>query len=158
MTTNRVLDALLTATSWVVVPLQFVTTFVLGLAVTISFGLLLIPFSLIWTLLFLGPLLALSWTWLRIPLLRIPVAVIGVPWAVLGSVYVALIPSMGDMRGRVQKLLICNSWPFTREFVGWNSDMTRPLSDEAEQVLARAARRDPMMAVYLRAPEQLPQG
>jgi hypothetical protein len=158
MRTNRVLDALLTATAWVVTPLQLVTTLVLGLAVTISFGLLLIPFSLIWTLLFLGPLLALSWTWLRVPLLRIPVAVLSVPWAVLGSAYVALIPSMGDTRGRVQKLLICDSWPFTWEFVYWNSDRTRPLSDEAEQVLARAARRDPMMAVFLRAPEELPQG
>lgn len=158
MRTNAVLDALLTATAWIVVPAQFVTTLVLGLAVAVTFGLLLIPISLIWLVVFLGPLFALSWMWLRMPILRIPIALLGVPWAVLASAYVALTPHMGDMRGRVHKLLICDSWPFTLEFFHWSADRSRPLSDEAQQVLVRSARRDPLKTRFLRAPEELPAG
>jgi len=89
---------------------QGISTFVLGCLVSITFGLLLFPFGIIWWP-FLGFLLASSWLWgnIRIsrPLLLLP----GVFVAELASAYVALIPSMGEWQSRGVKLAICESWP-----------------------------------------------
>ena len=89
---------------------QGISTFVLGCLVSITFGLLLFPFSIIWWP-FLGFLLASSWLWdnIRIsrPLLLLP----GVFVAELASAYSALIPSMGEWQSRGIKLAICESWP-----------------------------------------------
>ena len=48
MAANRMLNIVLTILAWVVLPLQIVTTFVLGVLVSISFGLLLLPIRLVW--------------------------------------------------------------------------------------------------------------
>ncbi len=113
MWANRIVGAFLTILSWVVVPAGFVTTLVLGLLVKVSLGVLLIPFSLIWVALFMGPLLGLSWLWRKVPLLRIPVACCGIPIAVLGDTYSALLPSMGEWESRFSKLALCETFPFS---------------------------------------------
>ena len=85
MWANRIIGACLTVLGLALLPVQLVTTFVLGILVTITFGLLLVPLSLIWAIL-LGPLLALSWLWSRVPLLRIPLGLCGIPLAVIGNI------------------------------------------------------------------------
>jgi hypothetical protein len=95
------------------VPVQLVTTSVGGCLVSLTFGLLLIPLTIIWRVLFSWPLLGLSWAWDKVPLLRIPLAVVGIPLAAVGATYVALIPSMGDMESRVMKMVLCETWPFS---------------------------------------------
>jgi len=77
---------------WLVIPVQLVTTFVLGILVSVTFGLLLFPMSLIWIVCFLGPLLGLSWVWEKAPFLRIPIAVVGIPLAFVGNIYACLMP------------------------------------------------------------------
>lgn len=60
MITNKIIHIVNTITAFIVIPVQLITTFVLGILVRLTFGLLLIPFSIIWIVLFLGPLLGLS--------------------------------------------------------------------------------------------------
>jgi len=107
------LTFVLMLTGWLVLPLQFVTTFVLGILCSLTFDLPLFPLSLIWIVCFLGPLLGLSWLWERIPLLRIPLAVIGIPLAVVANTYVALVPSLGELDSRISKFLLAESWPYS---------------------------------------------
>lgn len=152
MWANKTIDGIITILAWIVLPLQIISTFVLGILVNLTFGLLLFPMSLIWTVLFLGPLLGLSWLWRKLPFLRIPLAIIGIPIAILGSVYTAMMPSMGEIESRVIKLLLCETWPFSLECSAFLSGK-RPFRNgeysSFEQVLLRLARKDPAIHQYL---------
>ena len=115
MITNRILNVILGIFAIVVFPCQLVTTLVLGLAVSFTFGLLLLPISLIWALL-LSPMVAISWLCNKVPALRDVFGIIFIPWAVFANTFVALMPSMGELENRASKLMLCGSWPFTWEF------------------------------------------
>jgi hypothetical protein len=122
MIANKILTVLSAPVALVTLPLQFVTTLIGGILVAITFGLLLIPISAIWIVLFYGPLLGLSWVWEKVeplPVLPLLVAIVGVPLAILGSEYVALMPSMGEIESRTEKLRLCWTWPFTLEYMGF---------------------------------------
>ena len=58
MITNKIIHIIISITGFIVIPVQMITTFVLGLFISIPFVgfLLLLPISLIWVVLFLGPL------------------------------------------------------------------------------------------------------
>ena len=118
MLANRILNVITTILAWPTVPVQIVTTFVGGCLVSVTFGLLLIPISIIWQML-LWPLLGLSWLWDKTPFLRVPLAVIGIPLAALAATFVALMPSMGEMQARAVKLVLCETWPFSMDY--WRS-------------------------------------
>ena len=120
----RILNILIAVFAWVVVPVQFVTTAVGGCLVSCTFGLLLLPLSLVWLIL-AGLLVGTSWLWeqagvLRVPPLvaiaRIPIAVIGIPLALLSEIYVCLVPSMGELESRLTKLITCWVWPFSLDY------------------------------------------
>lgn len=127
MPANRLLNSLHVLFFWAI-PLQLVSMFVLSLLVWLSFNLLLIPLTVIWLVVFLGPLLPLSWLYHRAAFLRIPVAATGIPWALLAGVYRALMPSMGDSGSRVVKLRPCYTLPFTWQY--WLYQQ-RPLPSES---------------------------
>jgi hypothetical protein len=93
-------------------PIQLVTTFVLGLLAHITFGLFLWLGSAIWVI-FLVLLLATSWLWLKIPLLRIFIFFLGICWAVISSIYATLMPCMGELDARKIKLDLCHIWPLS---------------------------------------------
>ena len=63
MITNKIISIIISITALPILPVQIITTFVLGILVTLTFGLLLIPFTIIWVVLFLGPLLGLSYVY-----------------------------------------------------------------------------------------------
>ncbi|MCH8153121.1 MAG: hypothetical protein IH830_12215 [Planctomycetes bacterium] len=117
---NAILSVLSSVLGVVTLPVQCVTTFVLGILVRLTFGLLLLPISLVWVIVFLGPLLGTSWLWDKMPLLRLPLAMIGIPLALLASVYVCLMPSMGEFESRYAKLRICWTWPFSLDYVRYS--------------------------------------
>ena len=119
MLANRILNLITAILAWPTVPVQLVTTSVGGCLVSLTFGLLLIPLGIIWNVFFLWPLLGLSWAWDKVSLLRIPLAIVGIPLAAVGATYVALVPSMGDMGSRVMKLVLCETWPFSLDY--WRS-------------------------------------
>jgi hypothetical protein len=111
---NRTFDAIIFFLGWIIIPLQMVTTFVIGVLVACSFGLLLLPLSLIWLLLLI-PLLGISWLSSKVGILRDFVGIAGIPWTIVAHTYVCLMPSMGDIESRAAKLMITWSWPFSWE-------------------------------------------
>jgi len=148
MWANKIVDSVIEALDFVVVPIQVILTIPLGCLVLITLGLYLFPVDLIWMTLFLGPLVGLSWLWDKVPLLRIPAAILGIPAAVLGDVYTAIAPSIGE-ESRITRTLVCRTWPFSRQFVAFKSLKTAPTSD-LEQVLSRLASTNPEVSRYLR--------
>ncbi len=132
----------------VVVPIQVVATIPLGCLVLVTLGLYLFPVDVIWMTLFLGPLIGLSWTWDKVPLLRIPAAILGIPASVLGDAYTAIMPSIGE-ESRITRTLVCRTWPFSLQFMAFKSINTAPTSD-LEQVLSRLASANPEIRKYLR--------
>jgi len=90
---------------------QFVTTIILGLLVEVTFGLLLIPMSILLWWPFLCFLLASSWLWDKVRFIQIILLLPGVLIAETTLAIVALMPSMGEWRSRGHKLAICESWP-----------------------------------------------
>lgn len=106
---NGILRFVLFLPSIILVP---IFTFVLGALVTISFGTLLMLFSVIWFP-FLGILLGSSWLWLKISILRPILLLPGAIIAVVTFFYVSLIPDMGEKYQKVLKLGICDSWPYS---------------------------------------------
>ena len=118
MITNRILEIILGVISIVVIPIQIITTFILGILISITFGLLLFPLNFIWTIIFLYPLIGLSYVYEKLAILRIPVAIIGIPLAVLGNTFAALIPAMGETESRISKLLLTESFPYSWHYHG----------------------------------------
>lgn len=116
MLTNKIISVLNSITAFIVIPIQMITTFILGIFVSLTFGLLLIPFSVIWIVLFLGPLLGLSYVYERIVIIRPFVSIIGIPLSVIADIYVALLPSMGEKDSRYVKMLYCQTFPYTWTF------------------------------------------
>jgi hypothetical protein len=152
MWANRIVDAFLAILSLIFVPVGCVTTFVLGILVTVSFGLLLLPFSLFWVVLFMGPLLGLSWLWSKVPFLRIPVGCCGIPIAVIGYIYCVLLPSMGELDSRFSKLALCETFPFTLDcwaFVSGKRLFSFERPDDFGRVVLGFYRRNPTIYKYL---------
>jgi len=147
MWANKIVDSLIGTMALVVVPIQIVLTIPLGCLVLVTLGLYLLPVDFIWMSLFLGPLLGLSWLWDKVPLLRIPAAILGIPAAVLGDAYGAIMPSIGE-KSRITRTLVCRTWPFSLEFVAYKSLKTAPTSDLRE-VLSRLALENPEINTYL---------
>ncbi len=151
MIANRILNIAISISSVVVIPVQLVTTLLLSILVNLTFGLLLIPLSLIWAVCFLGPLLSLSWLreklWAKSPVLKIPLAVVGIPLAFVGNIYVCLIPSMGELDSRISKLLLTQSWPYTlncwRLMTSKLLVFTNPGAEEFGQILTQFTRVPP---------------
>ena len=138
MIINKIINLLITITSIIVIPLQAITTFVLGLIFSIPpLGLLLIPLSLIWVVLFLAPLLGLSYVYERVAILRPFIAIVGIPLVVIGNAYIAIIPSMGELESRFEKMIICQTFPYT-----WRYTQLQKGKDviEKDDVLARILR------------------
>lgn len=149
MITNRILNVVLTILSLVVLPVQLVTTLVLGVAVSVTFGLLLLPISLIWMLLYF-PMLGLSWLGNRVAPLRDVIGILFLPWPVVADVFVCLMPSMGELESRASKMMLCQSWPYTWEFSRFLTQKLDLESVDADavalnEVLDRIAHRDPIM-------------
>ena len=150
MIANRILNAILTATAILVIPFQIVSTLVLGFATTLTFGLLLIPLSVVWCLL-LSPMVTFSWICNRLPMLRDIIGIAFIPWVFITHTYVALIPSMGELESRASKLMLCASWPFTWEFWQFLSrdidlnDHDDPNTVALNDIVTRIAARDPLM-------------
>jgi hypothetical protein len=115
MITNRILNILLLVIGTVLIPVQIITTLVLGIAVTLTFDLLLIPIGMVWSIL-LYPMIAVSWIGHKVPVLREVLGIIFIPWVILAGVYAQLMPSMGLADRRSARQMMCGTWPYTWEF------------------------------------------
>jgi|GEM_PF-3178715 len=85
------------------------------------FGLLFFPIvSLIW-LPFYAVIMVLSRLYRAAPWLSLPIGLVGVPFAVVGDIYVSLIPSMGEFEQKWVKESICLSFPYSADFSDYYS-------------------------------------
>lgn len=145
MITNKIIHIIIAITGFIVIPIQMVTTFVLGLLASLTFGLLLIPISFIWAVLFLGPLLGLSYVYERIVISRPFISIIGIPFAVMGNIYIALMPSMGEIDSRYAKMVICQTFPYTWRFNQFeNNKLNIGKDDVLTKILREVSRADPL--------------
>ena len=102
------------------------TTMILALLVHLSFGMLLLIFSLVWLPVF-ALLLGSSWLWLKIPLLRPILLVPGLVIARIGFIYTSLVPDMGEKHQKAIKLALCDQWPITYRLL--QAEMREPGGD-----------------------------
>jgi len=80
---------------------------------------------------FLGVTLGLSCLYRAAPWLSVPIGIVGIPFAVIGTVYTDLIPSMGEFEQKWVKRSICDSFPFSADFLEYYS-FAKQKSDAAE--------------------------
>ena len=120
MLTNKILNIILNITSIFVIPVQIFTTLILGIITSITFGVLSIILSFIWAILFVYPLIGLSYLYEKNLFLRIFTSIIGLPIAILGNTYAVLIPSMGNVEGRITKILLTEVFPYSWQFYKLN--------------------------------------
>jgi len=149
MITNKIISIIISITAIIVIPVQMITTFILGILVELTFGLLLIPFTIIWVVLFLGPLLGLSYVYERASIMRIFIAIIGIPLAVLGDTYVALLPSMGEMDSRFSKMVCCRTFPYTWRFMQFQNNKLNIGKDDVLIKILREVSTDKVLDKYL---------
>ena len=133
MITNRIVNAIIGILSIPIIPVQLVTTLVLGVAVSLTFGFLLLPISLIWMILYF-PMLGLSWVCNKAPALRNVIGIVFLPWVILADIFVALMPSMGELESRASKMMLCGSWPFTWEFSQFLSGRLNLVSSDPNSI------------------------
>ncbi len=156
MITNKIIIIIISITAFIVFPIQIITTFVLGILVNLTFGLLLIPFSIIWMVLFVGPLLGLSYVYERVAITRPLIAIIGIPLAVLGNIYVALLPSMGELDSRYAKMIFCQTFPYTWRFFQYqNRKLNMEPNDILVKILQGFSKVPPLRHYLMRLSEQL---
>jgi chromosomal replication initiator protein len=145
MITNKIISIIISITAFIVIPVQMITTFVLGILVTLTFGLLLIPFNIIWVVLFLGPLLGLSYVYERVAITRPFIAIIGIPLAILGDTYIALLPLMGEMDSRYSKMICCQTFPYTWRYFQYNNCKLKINQDDIlNKIFQEVSRAEPL--------------
>ncbi len=147
--TNKIIHILISISAIIVIPVQLISTFILGLLVSMTFGLLLVPISAMWTVFLLGPLLGLSYVFERVVILRPFISVIGIPLAVIGSTYVSIMPSMGEMDGRYQKLVLCQTFPYTWRFMRFQGNKLNIGKDDVLSTILREVSRAEPLNKYL---------
>ncbi len=151
MFANRILSIILNVLSFVIIPVQLVTTLILGLGCTVTFGLLLLPLSLVWIACFWAPMLGISWVARKAPYMRSALGIVFMPLAVLADIYVALMPSMGEIESRALKLMFVEAWPFCWEFHEFSSCkfdaeyIDAMYAEGFKDIVERMAARDPIM-------------
>lgn len=102
------------------IPFSFISTLILGLLVSVTFGLLLIPISLVWNCIYF-PLLSLSFIWEKYKILRPFASFIAIPLATIAYIFVGLMPSMGETDSKMAKFLSVNTFPFTYSLINFNN-------------------------------------
>lgn len=111
---NNVAIGLHTAIGFVffpLIPVQFVTTFILGLLDSITFGILGILLAAVFWWPFFGFLLGSSWLWGKVDITRPVLLLPGVVVAEVAHAIVALMPAHDEWQARGMKLALCESWP-----------------------------------------------
>lgn len=152
MLTNKIIHLFTALLSLVLIPIAPISTFLLGLLVSLSFGLLLIPISLIWSC-FYFPLLGLSFVWEHYKILRPFAAILAIPFAIVGYVFVGLMPSMGENNSKMAKLLNTTVFPYNWTLFQHTRNSAYPITSgnysKLLDILYREKRDNPLMAAYV---------
>ena len=115
MLTNRILKFLLIPIGFLLFIPEIVTTFCL------SFLLLLFipPIGLIYVFImtmvwlpFWGLIIGTSWLYQKVPILGIPLSLIGIPFVIIIDIFLQLMPNP-DKKDKYNKSVFCMSFPFS---------------------------------------------
>ena len=101
------------------IPLFFLTPITSGTIHVLNactLGIIVIPFTLAWLVLF-GGLLGSSWLWLKVPIFRPILLIPGIVIALIAYFYAHLMPVLGDLPGKWLKLGITSSWPYSYSMI-----------------------------------------
>jgi len=107
---HPIIQTVLNFLSIPIILVQIVSTFVLGILHTLTFGLALLPLYALWFL-FLGGVVGSSWLWIKVPVMRPILLVPGILWATVSKWFAACMPEMGEWESRATKQAVCESWP-----------------------------------------------
>ena len=156
MLTNNIIRIVTGLLGFVLIPIVPISTFVLGLLASLTFGLLLLPISLVWSICFYFPLLGLSFVYENFKLLRPIAAIIGIPIAIVGEAFVSLMPSMGENDSKMAKWLSTTSFPFTYSISQFNNPKKIRYLMKKEghykmllEILYREKSGNPLMTAYI---------
>ena len=156
MITNNIIRTIKGLLGFVLIPFAAISTFVLGILVSLTFGLLLLPLSLVWSICCYLPLLGLSYVYENVKFLQPIAAIIGIPIAIVGEIFVSLIPSMGENDSKMAKLLSIGSFPFTYSISQFNNpNKIEYLTDKEGhyenllEILYKEKAGNPLMTAYI---------
>ena len=156
MLTNNIIRIVTGLLSVVFIPIVPISTFFLGLLVTITFGQFLLLISLVWSIFFYFPLFGLSFVYENFKIIRPIAAIIGIPIAIVGEVFVSLMPSMGENDSKMAKWLSTTSFPFTYSILHFNNPkkLSYLMKNEGHyemllKILYREKRGFPLMSAYI---------
>src|SRR5690606_18506879 len=104
----KIIRLLISIISIITLVLTPITTSLLGIigSIPIVGSILILTISLVWSVIFLFPLIGLSWIATKIKFLSPLIALIGIPLSVCAFIFANLMPSFGDWDGRFSKILL----------------------------------------------------
>ena len=125
MWTNAVLKALLTVFRFILLPVEWVTTFALGLTFLIPFSAPVYVFimTIIWFP-FGMYIMSTSWLYQKVFILRPILAILSIPLLIVLDSFLGIM-SNPDKADKYNKALIIDSWPFS----SWSDIRNMPFID-----------------------------
>lgn len=117
MRTNKALKFLLTIIAIPIAIPAMITNLVGGCL--LFFPPIGLIYVLVMTLIWLpsaGFVLGTIWLWEKVRILRLPIALIGVPIVALIEAFLFLMPNP-DQKDKELKLMICDAWPLSKDVV-----------------------------------------
>lgn len=110
----KILRLLISIVSILTAVLAPITTFLLGLLgyIPIVGSVLALIQSVLWSLIFLFPLVGLSWLTRKLKWLTPIVSLVAIPLSLSAFIFANLTPSWGDWNGRFNKILIASVFPY----------------------------------------------
>jgi len=126
MWTNAVLKALLTVFRFILLPVEMVTTFAIGITFLIPFWTTVYVFimTIIWFP-FSMYIMSTSWLYQKVLILRPILAIISIPLLIVLDSFLGIMANP-DKADKYNKALIIDSWPFS----SWGNTRNMPFLDE----------------------------
>lgn len=109
--TLRLLISIVSILTFILTP---ITTFLLGIFgfIPIVGQVFALIQSIVWSVIFLFPLMGFSWVSKKLKWLAPIISIIAIPLSLLGFIFANLTPSWGDWNGRFNKILIASVFPY----------------------------------------------
>ena len=111
MITNKIIDILTKIISFITLPIQLIIMLLLKIISVITFRLIFFPLNLIWLIFFYFPLIGLSYLYEKVYILRIPVSILGILFAVIGYEFNCFFAHYDGKR--TERLLFCLIFPYS---------------------------------------------
>jgi len=109
---NNIVTAII---SILLIPIVPFSTIGIGLIVLLTFSLFLLVISFVW-MIFFALLISSSWLWIKFWILRPLLFLPGLIITITGMIFCSLMPDMGEKYQKIEKMSLCNSWPYSYTF------------------------------------------